>query len=918
MVERTGGSVVQVPMLTTTASGPVSVGAPISDTAVLSGGAAPTGSITFQLYGPADPNCMGNVAFTSTVSVSGDGTYRSGVDTPTHPGLYEWVASYRGDANNVPVPGACPAAGQSSVVLVSVPTLVATSPASSPTGSPLTDTVLLAGGDQPTGTLTFTLYGPQANCTGTPAVVFPPVAVTGNGTYRSGAFTPTTPGTFQFQVDYSGDPNNLALHIPCGITSQVSVVSSATLAIKGVQPEPTSLGSDIVGRDVIAGGNHPTGSIIFRIYGPNDPTCTGNPIFSSQPIAVTGNGTYVSPPFLPTAPGTYDIVADYSGDANNAPTTASCGAPGETISVSRAILTIVAKTAPQGFVGQALSTAETISGGFRPGGTIVFSFYGIADTTCTHQPLLASAPEPVTGDGTYQSPVFTPDAAGTFRFIVTYSGDSRNIPLTTDCNGVNQAVLVSVSSLYDPVQHPKQVISLEVVAFALLSLAGPAAGTTRSRQSSASRRAASTRPTKGSSSSVGEGSVVSTGVDNTSEGWEAVAVLSEKELKELGKNTGDLSRTWKWPGTERLDKLSLKVPEKLAPASPLGARITNDAGYLRAMFGSASALVPLAGVVLAAIGLVQVHGQAVPPPLLIAVALAVIGVFDAFAGFVAVSVFVVGVIAAGGVATGNDARTLLGLSTLWFAAPIIAGVARPLRRAPTRSSAEHAERIADVVVVALAGAWAVKEILEGLPGLSGKALSIATHADVAAVFVLAALAARMALETAAAHHYPARLSEVQAEELPVSGKSQHLAAASFAVAVFVFVAVPYVGLCWELYVGGVFFVVPVLLKIFSDKLPNFEKLYAVLPRGILQTVTMLVIGTAFGALVAAQITGDNHLLVIRESFLLLSLPGLAVALLQVFGRDGPEAPKIHWVPEKIIGAALVTLAAFIAIGTLKF
>ena len=901
-------------MLSTSAGGPVSVGAPIHDTAVLSGGDGPTGSITFQLFGPGDPSCANAAIFTSTDAVAGDGTYPSADFSPSHSGLYQWTASYGGDANNVEVPAACPAAGESSVVLVGAPEVAAQAPSAVTLGVPLTDSAVVSGGSRPTGNLQFTLFGPgDPTCSGTPLFTSPAVTVAGDGTYTSAAYVPTAPGSYQFAVAYSGDADNLASSVPCAVTSQASIVSPAVVMLSSQPPIPTSVGSAIVGKYVIALGTHPSGTIVFTIYGPNDPTCGKRPAFVSPPIMVMGDDTYAASPFTPDVPGSYNIVAAYSGDANNAPSVTPCGAAGDTVSISRAIVTIAARTSLQAFVGQAVSTAESISGGLHPGGTVTFAFYNPDDSTCTSTPALVSPRLRVTGDGTYQSPSFIPTTVGDYRFIVTYSGDADNIPLTTDCNGINQALLVSTSGLYDPIQHPHAVINLEVVAFALLALAGPAASS-----GAALRGAASPSPNRSAPQQTrSQGSVVGTGVDNTAEGWEAVAVLSEEALAELGKNTGDLSRSWHWPGTRRLDTLSIKVPKKVAPASPLVARVTNDAGYLRAMFGSAYVALPITGIVLATVAVSAVHGQALPPPLWLAVALAAVGVLDAFAGMLAVAVFVLGIIAHGGLATTDDARTLLGLSTLWFAAPIIAGVARPLRRAATKETPEHVERAADVVVAALAGAWAVKEIIEGLPGLSGKALPIAAHADAAAFAVLAALGLRMVFETTAAHHYPARLAEVQAEELPESGRAQHVTAALLALAVFLFVAIPYVGPCWELYLGGAFFAVPILMKLFNEHLPNVPKLYAVLPRGILGTVFMLAVGTVFGALVAAQLSSANHLVVIRESFVLLSLPGLVIAILQQFGRDGPEAPKIHWVPEKILGAAVVTLGALLAIGVIK-
>ena len=72
----------------------------LEDTAVLSGGYYPTGTITFTLYTRAAP-----LVDTETVTVSGNGTYTTptGYTLPTTgtvTGTYQWDASYSGDTNN--------------------------------------------------------------------------------------------------------------------------------------------------------------------------------------------------------------------------------------------------------------------------------------------------------------------------------------------------------------------------------------------------------------------------------------------------------------------------------------------------------------------------------------------------------------------------------------------------------------------------------------------------------------------------------------------------------------------------------------------------------------------------------------------------------------------------------------------------
>jgi uncharacterized repeat protein (TIGR01451 family) len=70
----------------------------------LTGGFDPTGSITFRLYAPGVNPTVGPAAFTETVGVNGDGTYRTTTGFVSNAtGTWHWVAAYNGDPNNKPV-----------------------------------------------------------------------------------------------------------------------------------------------------------------------------------------------------------------------------------------------------------------------------------------------------------------------------------------------------------------------------------------------------------------------------------------------------------------------------------------------------------------------------------------------------------------------------------------------------------------------------------------------------------------------------------------------------------------------------------------------------------------------------------------------------------------------------------------------
>ena len=98
-----GGSAEQVmvnpasPALDTTASSGGLVGSTLTDSAIVSGGYFPTGTITFTLTDPG-----GSVVDTETVGVDGNGTYVTSVGfTTSSAGQYQWEATYIGDGNNL-------------------------------------------------------------------------------------------------------------------------------------------------------------------------------------------------------------------------------------------------------------------------------------------------------------------------------------------------------------------------------------------------------------------------------------------------------------------------------------------------------------------------------------------------------------------------------------------------------------------------------------------------------------------------------------------------------------------------------------------------------------------------------------------------------------------------------------------------
>ncbi len=155
----------------------------------------------------------------------------------------------------------------------------------------------------------------------------------GNGSYASPAYTTTAAGTYRWVASYSGDANNNPVSGACNDDNELVVVEKAVPGISTAASGPIDVGGNISDVATLSGGYGPTGTITFKLYGPNDDQCVTE--ISSESVTVSGNGDYASPSFTPTQPGTYRWVASYSGDANNDAVSGNCNDDGESVLVSR-------------------------------------------------------------------------------------------------------------------------------------------------------------------------------------------------------------------------------------------------------------------------------------------------------------------------------------------------------------------------------------------------------------------------------------------------------------------------------------------------------------------------------------------------------------------------------------------------------
>jgi uncharacterized repeat protein (TIGR01451 family) len=315
----------------------------------------------------------------------------------------------------------------------------------------VTDTATLSGSNGPvTGSVKFFVCGPAGSnpdCTSGGTQVGGAVTIVG-GQATSAPFTPPATGHYCFRGEYT--PDAFAPYSPSNHTDTTleCFTVTAQTAINTNAGGPFTIGVDgtvaLSDTATLSGGtNDATGTISFKLY--SDANCTVQ-VGSTVTKTVVGNGVYVSPAIVVSATGTYHWIASYNGDAKNVGTTSACGAPNENPVVNPRPTTVTTNAGGPFVLGAdgtvALSDTATLSGGTSgAGGTITFMLF--SDSVCANQ-IGADVTVAVNGaDGkNYTSPPITVNAAGTYYWVASYGGDTKNAASSSTCGDVNETPLV--------------------------------------------------------------------------------------------------------------------------------------------------------------------------------------------------------------------------------------------------------------------------------------------------------------------------------------------------------------------------------------------------------------------------------------------------------------------------------------------
>jgi uncharacterized repeat protein (TIGR01451 family) len=482
------------------------VPSPLNDTAVLTGGYNPTGTITFTLtYNNA-------VVYTDHITVSGDSTYTTaqgdhagGYTLPTTGtvvGAYQWAAVYGGDTNNG---SAHEQGGMAEQVTVS--------PAS-PTITTTPGVVCAAGNGQ------FATIGFWHNCNGQAVIngfngscssktlgnslastyphlfgasnpytgcslagltnaqvasvyenLWTPGGLTKNTYVQAfavalGLYSTSGLGTYNLGSNGSafGYANNTTLPVTQILQYVDSNFTPASGLFYGGDQTNTSCANNVL-NGINSSGENPGNCTVVcsgtklvdsaTLAGGYHETGTltftlespSNSVVDTETVTVNGNGTYSTPNgYLPSATGTYHWQVVYNGDGNNNAVTSPYSA--EPWKVGAASPTTISTTpnptcVTLGTTSVILKDTADLEGGSTPTGSITFTLLSPSGTTVDTETVS------VNGNGSYTTPGYTLPSTGTvtgtYQWNATYNGDANNSP-DSDIGDCLERVTVSPAS----------------------------------------------------------------------------------------------------------------------------------------------------------------------------------------------------------------------------------------------------------------------------------------------------------------------------------------------------------------------------------------------------------------------------------------------------------------------------------------
>jgi hypothetical protein len=474
------------PVVTTTAStASAKVGDPVSDSVVLSNLHGASLTMTWTLLGPVAPvngSCAAvnwggaPTAASSTVAVSGDGTYPTPAFRFGAAGCFSYVESLPATTTTAARFTAAGAASETTLVVLnpgSVSTRASTAIARS--GDLVTDDVTVTMGPGTTD-LDWSLVGPVAPVNnGCAAVSWVGAPSAGGGTITVSNGTVTTPSTtvfdrgcYSFVETLHASASTSAAPSPAGAASEVfeliplPAVIDTLIAIPSGSPGLSESDSVDVSRL-----NGAKAVVSWQLFGPvssvNGTDCRGvswggAPLADSGAISFTGDGVKPTGSTTLRAAGCYSYADVVPTTSRSGSAVVAAGDPAETVFIAANVPTMTTTATSSGPApirpGAQLHDHLVVSGLSGAATSVSWALLGPVSPingSCAGVSWAAAAPlatgsVAINGDGQYDTPATPIAVVGCYTYTDLLNATSSSIAVTTPPGVASETVLV------DPIQ----------------------------------------------------------------------------------------------------------------------------------------------------------------------------------------------------------------------------------------------------------------------------------------------------------------------------------------------------------------------------------------------------------------------------------------------------------------------------------
>jgi choice-of-anchor A domain-containing protein/uncharacterized repeat protein (TIGR01451 family) len=318
-------------------------------------------------------------------------------------------------------------------------------------GTSISDTAMVTGGVTPydlKATVTFNLFN---NPNGTGPALFTDIETLVNGTATSKRFTPTTPGSDYWVATFNGDSNNPAAS--SGLAAEPVNIVDARISISPLTPVNEVNHAETFTITVTAS---PAGTGMPTFHTPvvTFPTGTPGTVIGPTGETISGNVATWTVTINNATAGTFTVQASAMVTMGGVTVTRTMGdgLSGDSPSAVKTYESITTNAGPTVTLGDGtpLTDSATLAGGTSRTGTVNFDLFapgvnpnqGGKPVYTDVVMLTAPVPAPVTvttsmGDNPGG---FLPTAAGTYQWVVTYSGDASNVSVASNFGDEPQTV----------------------------------------------------------------------------------------------------------------------------------------------------------------------------------------------------------------------------------------------------------------------------------------------------------------------------------------------------------------------------------------------------------------------------------------------------------------------------------------------